>query len=269
MLLGRISAGGSPAFFPAAFLVKTPLPALALMAAGLWLSARRRERRGELALLLAAPAVYAAAALAAPLHLGHRHILPVYPFLFVAAGAAASPRRGRAGPRAVALGGAAACALSALLVFAPPWRPQAAFPDFLAYFNELAGGPRGGGRVLVDSDLDWGQGLKSLAAWLRTRGVSEPVNLCYFGTAEPRFYGVRYVNLPGGLPFAPEAGFEKARVPGWLAISATSFSGVYMDPALRTAWRDFLRRTDARLAGVAGRSIYVFELGGRAPELRP
>src|SRR5206468_11421522 len=100
----------------------------------------------------------------------------------------------RLSPAAVALGGAAAAALSALVVFAPPWRPQPTYPDFLAYFNEAAGGPRGGSRALVDSDLDWGQGLKSLSSWLAERGIAEPVNLCYFGTAEPRFYGLRFVN---------------------------------------------------------------------------
>jgi hypothetical protein len=258
-LLGRVSTGGSLAFFPAAFALKTPLPVLALMAAGAALLARRRGRRPDLACLLAAPAVYAAAALASRLNIGHRHILPVYPFLFVAAGAAAAPRR-RVSPAAVALGGAAAAAVSAMLVFAPPWRPQRVYPDFLAYFNEAAGGPRGGSRALVDSDLDWGQGLKSLSSWLARRGIAEPVNLCYFGTAEPRFYGVRFVNLPGGLPFAPQVAFRKARAPGWLAISATNLKGVYQDDGLRAAWADFMARTGAERAGTAGRSIFVYRL---------
>ena len=39
-------------------------------------------------------------------------------------------------------------------------------PDFLAYFNELAGGPANGYRHLVDSSLDWGQDLPKLKEWL-------------------------------------------------------------------------------------------------------
>jgi tetratricopeptide (TPR) repeat protein len=30
-------------------------------------------------------------------------------------------------------------------------------PDYLAYFNEIAGGPGGGSRYLIDSNIDWGQ----------------------------------------------------------------------------------------------------------------
>jgi hypothetical protein len=153
-----------------------------------------------------------------------------------------------------------AAALGALVVFAPPWRPAVVYPDFLAYFNEAAGGPREGWRVLADSDLDWGQGLKSLAAWLQKRGIDEPIALCYFGTAEPRYYGVRYRNMPGGLPFAPQAGFETARAPGWLAISDTNLQGVYYDEPLREEWRRFLERSGAEPAGIAGRSIFVYRL---------
>ena len=36
-------------------------------------------------------------------------------------------------------------------------------PYELTYFNTIAGGPLGGRRILADSNLDWGQGLKSLA----------------------------------------------------------------------------------------------------------
>ena len=43
-------------------------------------------------------------------------------------------------------------------------------PHHLAYFNEIAGGPANGYRHLVDSNLDWGQDLKRLAAWARASG---------------------------------------------------------------------------------------------------
>ena len=44
------------------------------------------------------------------------------------------------------------------------WR----WPNYLAYFNQLAGGPSHGYRHLVDSSLDWGQDLPALNnGWLQ------------------------------------------------------------------------------------------------------
>ena len=39
-------------------------------------------------------------------------------------------------------------------------------PDYLAFFNELAGGPGRGPEYLVDSNIDWGQDVKKLGLWL-------------------------------------------------------------------------------------------------------
>ena len=44
-------------------------------------------------------------------------------------------------------------------------------PDFLAYFNELDGGPGEAYKHLVDSSLDWGQDLPGLKAWLDASGT--------------------------------------------------------------------------------------------------
>ncbi|MER3457301.1 MAG: phospholipid carrier-dependent glycosyltransferase, partial [Chloroflexota bacterium] len=47
-------------------------------------------------------------------------------------------------------------------------------PYPLAYFNQLVGGPAQGYRVLADSNLDWGQDLKRLAAVLKAQGIERP-----------------------------------------------------------------------------------------------
>jgi hypothetical protein len=44
-------------------------------------------------------------------------------------------------------------------------------PDYLAYFNELGGSEPE--KILVDSDLDWGQDLKRLARRLHEVGAQE------------------------------------------------------------------------------------------------
>ncbi len=63
-------------------------------------------------------------------------------------------------------------------------------PHELAYFNELAGGPIGGRRVLADSNLDWGQGAKSLADLQRSRPEFRDLTLYSFGDTDPARYGV-------------------------------------------------------------------------------
>jgi hypothetical protein len=63
-------------------------------------------------------------------------------------------------------------------------------PHELTYFNALAGGPIGGRHVLADSNLDWGQGLKSLARLQRDRPELRDLTLYDFGDTDPARYGV-------------------------------------------------------------------------------
>jgi hypothetical protein len=69
-----------------------------------------------------------------------------------------------------------------------------AHPDYLPYFNALAGGAPE--RFQGDSDFDWGQDLERLRRRLRERGVEE-ISIAYFGTADlehaglPRFRDLR------------------------------------------------------------------------------
>lgn len=177
-LRGENSLTGSPAFFPTAFLLKTPEAGLLALALGLlaltrpW-SRRARQRTVPLLVLLA---VYWTASLLSPLNLGYRHLLPTLPVCWILAGAACGPwlARGRAAWLPVLI--VAAQASAVLMVR----------PHHLAYFNALAGGPEQGHRHLVDSSLDWGQTLPSLADWLRVHHRGEPVHLAYFGIDTPR-----------------------------------------------------------------------------------
>ena len=74
------------------------------------------------------------------------------------------------------------------------------WPDYLAYFNVIAGGPRQGYRWLVDSSIDWGQDLKALASWLAAHpdDARDPqrVYLSYFGVAKPDYFDIRAELLP-------------------------------------------------------------------------
>jgi hypothetical protein len=132
-------------------------------------------------------AIYGGLAIESGLSFGHRYVLPIYPALFVLAGAAPSWLRGRRGPA-----GALVVLLSALYVV----DSLRAWPDYLAYFNRLAGGPSQAWRHLVDSSLDWGQDLPQLKLWLDRNAGADPVYLSYFGTGRPDHYGIRAERLP-------------------------------------------------------------------------
>jgi hypothetical protein len=127
-------------------------------------------------------------------------------------------------------------------------------PDYLAYFNEAAGGPDRGLRWLADSNLDWGQALRRLPGWMAERGITE-VNLCYFGTADPEAY-LEYVALPGCTTYARPIASPK--LPGYVAISATHLAGIHHSPELRAWYRELLAR--GRLVGVVGHAIHVYEV---------
>lgn len=223
-LNGELSVTGWRTFFVWTFLLKTTLPVLGL--AGLLAAHLARRvaagRTGWRRLypwtpLLVLLAVYGASSLASQLNIGHRHILPLYPVLFIAAG-----RLGRVFVFPLRWPAAAA---AALLV----WHAAAAVriaPQHLAYFNPIAGGPANGWRHLVDSSLDWGQDLPALRRWLEANRNDRPAYLAYFGTGQPNYY-----NLPvRRLAFVDNFRFEHRYValePGLYALSATVVQQVY------------------------------------------
>jgi hypothetical protein len=81
------------------------------------------------------------------------------------------------------------------------------YPDYLAFFNPLAG--RHPERILVDSDLDWGgQDLRRLEQVLKARHVTQ-LAIGYRGTADlAREPLPAYSELVPGAP-----------VHGWVAIT--------------------------------------------------
>lgn len=128
-----------------------------------------------------------------------------------------------------------------------------AYPYTLTFFNQLAGGPRNGYRYLADSNLGWGQNLKTLKAWMDRNGVSH-VNLAYFGQADPAYYGIDCTYLPGSPSFAL-ASIARPRLPGYVAISSTVLNGVYLQPWWRLFYRPF---EDLAPVAVVGNSIRVY-----------
>ena len=158
-------------------------------------------------------------------------------------------------PRLVVLGGC--------LAWAAVSSHQSA-PHQVAYFNELAGGPVGGFRSLADSNLDWGQDLPRLKAYVDREGL-DVVYLSFFGTARPEAYGIRYQLLPGYGQFTAPPDAVPADAPRHvLAVSANNLIGSYLeeDP---DAYAWLRGRTPT---AVLGGSIYVFDLTGDPDAIR-
>lgn len=223
---GELSKTGWWYYFPVAFLIKTPLAFLAFLAGGLALVIARSRRFLETAVYLLLPVfVIVGVAMTQRLNIGLRHILPVYPLLLMV-GAAAAEWLLRRGQRFIVVAG--------LVLMAGEF--AAVYPSPLAFFNVFVGGPSHGDECLVDSNLDWGQDLKGLKRWMDANGVNQ-INLCYFGTAEPSYYGIAATQLPGSGILSSGSW---PQLPGYVAISVTNLRGVYFPEPLRQFYRPLL-----------------------------
>ncbi len=242
-LLGMHSRRGWWYYFPVAFAVKTPTATLgALVVAAviggreLW---RKRVRFGWFVLVVPV-VVYGAFALGSHINLGIRHLLPIWPFLFILIAAVLS-RAGKSW-----LIGAVVIGLAA--------ETLAIHPYYLSFFNVLSGGPSRGGRILADSNIDWGQDATRLKDWLGAHPVS---HLCldYFGAANLRLLGIQ-----GPHPPATWEKDKRDALDCVAAMSVTSLDEVLYKPGTY-AWIRELKPIDR-----VGYSIYIYDLQKKRPE---
>lgn len=260
-LLGAYSDHGFWLYFPIAFAVKTPLPTLILLLVTLIFWGMKKLDRAKVNFLLVCLAVYFLLAILSRLSIGIRHILPIYPFLFVLVGGTVGQlwRARTAANRGAIL----------LLGLWSVWSTINIYPHFLAYFNELAGGPRNGHKVLLDSNLDWGQDLKGLKDWMVENQVNK-IQFLYFGfhnEAEPRYFGIDAQFLPGSWVSTAAIADKYAEPSDYLAISANHLFGRHYIRGDRRV--DFLKPfLSLSPAAIIGHSIYVYQISQAIGALR-
>lgn len=204
--------------------------------------------------LIVPPAIYGFAALMTNLNLGLRHVLPIYPFLYIGIALVTL--------RLLRLGLPWAKWVVAVLAVGLAAETLTAYPNYLAFFNVASGGSRGGRYLLADSNLDWGQDLINLAEW-RKKHMDKPLLLSYFGMANPEYYGLEYTNVAGGYIFRNTSSgyvmypamhlWELPQRPAYLVVSATNLQCVYMDEREMKALQDIKPRE------VLNGTIYIYD----------
>jgi hypothetical protein len=170
-LLGRYSTAGFWDFFPVVLSVKTPIGFLLLALCGMAMVLYHfREAPWQHRVTALFPIAIFLVCMSSRINIGVRHILPIYVPMAVLAGHAATWLWAQWKTRWVAI------ALALWVVAASAM----IHPDYLAYFNEIAGShPE---KIIVDSDLDWGQDLDRLSARMRELHIDH-LGLRYFGNA--------------------------------------------------------------------------------------
>ncbi|MDZ4800965.1 MAG: hypothetical protein SGI92_22630, partial [Bryobacteraceae bacterium] len=252
-LLGKVWPEGNPWYFAVALAVKVPVSLWILMLAGggALINRAYHRRLAWTALLWLAPGfLYIALASTVPLQLGVRLVLPALPFgLLIAAAGVDWLSRTHARQ-----------ALLALLALVFLFETGRVYPDGIGFFNLAAGGPARGSHYLLDSNLDWGQGLPALESWARRNKVL-PIRLSYFGADMPfRYFRGNEVELLAP-PWAESLVKSDRLVPEpgrYYAIGATLIPGQFFAPKFKDYYAAFRDREPVARPGYAI-FVYYFE----------
>ncbi len=231
--LGEVSAAGWKNYFPIVYLLKEPLTfhiltLIALLYAAwsmekpFWQNTLPRMRDWaknhfpEFAMLIFI-GLYWITSLISNLNIGVRHLLPVFPFTFVLVSVMTVNLLKEPFLKLKYF-------VLALLILWQVISVVSIYPHFLAYFNEMVGGPNKGYIYTVDSNLDWGQDLKRLLRWVEENKIDK-IYVDYFGGGDAKYYLK--------TKYAPWWGTrDKKELPkgSYLAISATFLQGGRGEP---------------------------------------
>lgn len=239
MVFGRVAGGNTTFFFgqvtnqsfreyfPLVFLIKEPLPTLALLllsiATGfaIWLKKNLPDfpkivwtnikdyLSGHIAefSMLCFIGLYGYVSITGNLNIGFRHLFPIFPFMYILISKEVFAFEKRISKNYAKFFRGFVLALVFWLVT----ETALAFPNYLAYFNEAVGGPKNGYKYVTDSNVDWGQDLKRLAKFVEENDIQK-IRVDYFGGGDV----IHYLGDKAVI-WHSDSGQE----PGWYAISAT------------------------------------------------
>ncbi|MBI2064086.1 MAG: hypothetical protein HYT65_03830, partial [Candidatus Yanofskybacteria bacterium] len=271
--LGEVSRFGWHKYFPIVYLIKEPLAWWGMVLIALFFAAWQwryplkewanreyhfiRNHIDEFAMLLWL-LLYWGISINSTLNIGVRHLLPVYPFaiLLVSGQLAKIGSKLRVGSRKKLT------TYYLLLATLLGWyvvENIKVYPYYLTYFNQTVGGPSGGYRYVVDSNLDWGQDLVRFSNWVKQNNIPK-IEFDYFGWADPSYYlRDRYIWMSStkyndGRDFA-----ARNQSDGWLAVSATFLMGS-QGPEDMPNKVNYLWLNSYQPVTIIGNSIFVYRI---------
>jgi hypothetical protein len=245
--LGEISTAGFFSYFPVVFLLKEPLPSLILFSLallitifGIFQTIRKKKNdkdinifgnyirtsTAELSMIIFI-FIYLLTSITGRLNIGLRHLLPIFPFIYILTSASIIDfvknirnRKKRVISYSILI------TLCLILIL----KTIFSYPSYMSYFNEFAGGSNQGYRYVTDSNADWGQDLKRLDKFVERynwcpqnsldsfcaiydprKGKIEQIRLDYFGMASADYYL--------GENYTPWWKSKRPIESGWYAIS--------------------------------------------------
>ncbi len=249
-LNGKFSQHGWRYYFIFAFLYKTPIPLIILILLSIFIKPRidKRER-----FIILPCIIYFIFASLSKKQIGIRYILPFYSLLYVYSG------RLLVYSEKLRLKELTKKIIFIIFLLWYLFESIKMHPHYIAYFNQIAGGPDNGWKHLIDSNIDWGQDLKELKQYLQKEGNPELL-LNYFGTILPETYGLIYE--PFLYPFfiynVPEKNFHfNSSFPKkeYLTISVNHLVGLPYEDTEIFNWLKEIRPKKK-----IGYSIFVYDI---------
>jgi 4-amino-4-deoxy-L-arabinose transferase-like glycosyltransferase len=239
---GKYSTNGFWYYYIFALAVKTPIPLLILTIISFILLIRKKDLFDHYFLLL--PVIIFIMAISfSNLQIGIRHLLQIYPMLFVFAGELATKRIKLL--RWV-LGILLSWYVIGTLIIAP---------HYLSYFNEFVGSENGY-RYLVDTNLEYGQNLKLLSTYLKKNNIRQ-IPLSYYGSVDAAYYGINYTYMPSAIPHYLKItkNGSCAKRNGKIAVSVFTLQGLGIDNRSCYSW---LR--DKKPIEKIGYTLFVYDV---------
>ena len=231
-MLGHYSKEGWWSYFAVAFFFKTTIAALMLLLLSLIFC--RNKNLFDYFLWTGIGVFFLYFSFFNKIDIGVRYILPVYPLIYVLISRLALEVESRSSRFKW---------LVVTLIFFHVLESLFQSPNSLSFFNAFSGGAKNKGKIFADSNLDWGQDLKNLKVYMEKKKIPQ-IKLRYFGSVDPSYYGINYVNL------------EETPAPGLIAISAALLMNVSSEDKTRFQWL----RNQSPMDVIGGGSILVYDI---------
>lgn len=201
-LLGKTSSRGWWYYFPVLFLAKNPIPTLIIIFLSLHFFVFSRKRNSKSIFLVLAAGTYFAFAMESRADLGIRHLLPIFPLLFIIAG------------QIVKIKSKFFSYFVWILLILSIVESIIIFPNYISYYNQIVGGTDNGYKIARDSNLEWGEDLKLIKMYMDQKNIQSPfVEYMWDSKSALDYYKINYQN--------PQL-LDKDNPHGYLIINATS-----------------------------------------------